>query len=651
MTSSAFVVATAPRLRPSTVTLTGHHTKQVAKCTIVKGDEQEERLWKGAEDNRPRGATLPQHESKSDLARRQADLERNQGRYIYKSPENIPGISFLESIEGLEDERPSLIWNMKFAVAILKNAINFAEFDQRPLSAAIRDFIGHLIRPKTTLNMQEDPERSFRIAKGLMDKLSKIKQGAVSSDFEERSSALAGFRELYKLFPLPPIANVFMEDDVFCRLRVAGYNPMMLFAVTSEDKIPIPVADQHLFPGDSVRAAITENRLFAIDYSVLSSIEQEKNTQKRFAVCKALFSVSPGVKNGDLNAIAIEMDGEIIFPPKEANDAFPTSWTIAKLAVNVCDLLHHQLISHLCSTHLLVEPFILATMRQLAPEHPVRMLLRPHMEGTAAINGRAITKLLKHDGPVDRLIAGDLASSLGLVSEFMGTVSFNANMPDVELERRGMMHDTLNMPYRDDALLHWNALNEWVLSYLKLFYTSQDDIEEDKELQNWAAELVDPLRGKILDFGNNGDGVVRDVQYLARAVSHVIFASSVQHAAVNYPQASIMLYPPAVAGYLQGEVPDAGDRHGIAPWSSMLVPLKGAADQITILSQLGGVYHTKLGQYSWNALPRDRRIADALKTYQKKLEDIEQSIERREKNNVIKYDFMRSSRIPQSTNI
>lgn len=650
MANQAFISATPVPVRSATSGSKGFPTKQSAMCSLAERESQEN-LSKFVRDNPPKGASLPQHASRRELTKRASELKKNQERYIYKAPDNIPGISFLKSIEGLEDEKPSIAWLIKFKIAEAKGKINFREFDQGSIPSAIRDFFGNLTRRTTTVQLGDDPDRAVRIARGMMNKLAKIKKSTVSDDFEERSSALSQFRELYKFFPLPAIADVFMQDDVFCRLRVAGYNPMTLFAVTSEDELPIKVTDEHLLPGDSIRTAITENRLFAIDYSILSNVEQDASTQKRFAVCKALFSVAPGVKNGDLNAIAIELDGDLVLPPKKGDEGFPTSWTIAKLAVNVCDTLHHQLIAHLCRTHLVVEPFILATMRQLAPEHPVRKLLRPHMEGTAAINESAAKTLVQKDGPVDRILAGDLSAGVRLVSEFMRNVSFNGSMPDKELETRGMMHDTLKMPYRDDALQHWDALNEWVLSYLSLFYTSPDAIADDKELQNWADEVVDPSRGMVVDFGNNGDGVIRDVKYLARAVSYIIFASSVQHAAVNFPQSSIMLYPPAVAGHLWGDVPDADERNGIAPWSNLLVPLQGAIDQISVFSLLGGVYHTQLGQYSRRALPRDRRVTAALEVYQKKLEDIEKAIEMREKNSVVKYEFLRSSRIPQSTNI
>ncbi|CAN0462749.1 unnamed protein product, partial [Laminaria digitata] len=46
----------------------------------------------------------------------------------------------------------------------------------------------------------------------------------------------------------------------------------------------------------------------------------------------------------------------------------------------------HEVISHLGNTHLVLEGPLVAMHRQLAKEHPIHVLLEPHMEGTAFIN-------------------------------------------------------------------------------------------------------------------------------------------------------------------------------------------------------------------------------------------------------------------------
>ncbi|MGQ2931438.1 MAG: lipoxygenase family protein, partial [Sphingopyxis sp.] len=44
-------------------------------------------------------------------------------------------------------------------------------------------------------------------------------------------------------------------------------------------------------------------------------------------------------------------------------------------------------------------------------------------------------------------------------------------------------------PYRDDALLLWNAIAQWVGDYVATYYLSDTDVSGDHELQAWAIDL------------------------------------------------------------------------------------------------------------------------------------------------------------------
>eukprot|EP00951_Prasinocladus_malaysianus_P047674 scaffold651492_cov45-Prasinocladus_malaysianus.AAC.1 len=70
---------------------------------------------------------------------------------------------------------------------------------------------------------------------------------------------------------------------------------------------------------------------------------------------------------------------------------------------------------------------------------------------------------------------------------------------DWRLEDMGLPQDLLRRgfdgnekvpeyPYRDDGMLVWGALVDFVLDYLKAYYGSDYDVMADEELQNWWAE-------------------------------------------------------------------------------------------------------------------------------------------------------------------
>ena len=114
--------------------------------------------------------------------------------------------------------------------------------------------------------------------------------------------------------------------------------------------------------------------VYIADYSVLDNINPSINTEhNNTAAPLCLFLVQ---KSGDLLPIAIQLSqdaGSAIWTPRDG----PEDWLLAKLFVRCADFLH-QFTSHMLYCHLVVEPFVVATMRQLSQAHPVYKLLKPH---------------------------------------------------------------------------------------------------------------------------------------------------------------------------------------------------------------------------------------------------------------------------------
>ena len=42
--------------------------------------------------------------------------------------------------------------------------------------------------------------------------------------------------------------------------------------------------------------------------------------------------------------------------------------------------------------------------------------------------------------------------------------------------------------FRDDSLLYWTAIEKYVRQIIELYYTNDDDIVQDNELQNFIYE-------------------------------------------------------------------------------------------------------------------------------------------------------------------
>ncbi|EMP29688.1 Arachidonate 12-lipoxygenase, 12R-type [Chelonia mydas] len=130
-------------------------------------------------------------------------------------------------------------------------------------------------------------------------------------------------------------------------------------------------------------------------------------------------------------------------------------WTLAKTWVRYAEFLVHEAVSHLLLTHLIGEPFALATLRQLPLCHPV-------------FKTAAVFHSNPPPGPVARrLKALSLVPSQGLGSGLEGTKVLMAKgmscltyaslcFPD-DIQERGV--DCIpNYYYRDDGLKIWSAI-------------------------------------------------------------------------------------------------------------------------------------------------------------------------------------------------
>jgi arachidonate 15-lipoxygenase len=201
-------------------------------------------------------------------------------------------------------------------------------------------------------------------------------------------------------------------------------------------------------------------------------------------------------------------------------------------------------------------------------------------------------------------------------------------------------------PYRDDALRLWDALHAWVSEYVGIFYPNPEDISGDYELQGWIGELVSA--GHLQDIGEGGPRIA-SAGYLARLLTQVIFTASVQHAAVNFPQRTIMAFTPAMplAACAAFPAPPGAPATQVL---DVLPPLQMGLLQQLVGTALGGVDHTTLGAYA-GELPWFQ-VNGALTRFQRRLQKIEETIQAENHlGSRTPYTTLLPSLIPQSINI
>ncbi|MBD2667418.1 lipoxygenase family protein [Richelia sinica] len=473
---------------------------------------------------------------------------------------------------------------------------------------------------------------------------------------QNNNHPLAGYDQQFKVIPKPKIANNFQEDLVFAYMQVAGSNPVMLNQIKELDlRLQIDsekyqaIANAIMGVPDSLAAAIAEGRLYLSDYDLLKILENGSypKAQKYAAAPIGLFAVPPAHSSSfNLVPIAISCQ-QSVFTPLETG-----TWMTAKNVLQMADSNYHELVSHLGRTHLVIEPFIVAT-NHLPNNHVVKNLLKPHLEGTVLINYGAHKFLIAPKGAVDSLLVGTIESDQKLAIKAAQSYLLNFNQiafPDT-LNSRGVT-DTKQLPiypYRDDGTLIWNAIYKWVFAYLSAYYTSDAVIVSDKDLQNWSAKLISPKGGRLQNFGEDSQGRIKTLDYLVKAISTIIFTASAQHAAVNFAQRGLMMYTPAFP--LARYTPTPTNPQVSEDFVNGLPSLEKAQEQINILYLLGSVYYTKLGEYSKSITGGNQQVEAALDDFQKDLQEIEKIINGLNTERMIPYRSLLPSKIPQSINI
>ena len=497
-----------------------------------------------------------------------------------------------------------------------------------------------------------------------------------------RPTSIADYAGLFQEVALPAGTSVFDDDRAFARMRVAGPNPMAIRRVAAlDDRFPVTDAmlQDRLGPGDSLARAGEEGRLYLADYAVLDGAQAGTfpHTQKFLGAPLALFAVPAGRSAArGLVPVAIQC-GQV---PGPSNPVFTPrdgwGWQIAKNVVQVADGNIHQAVSHMAHTHLVLEPVVVAALRTLASCHPVAVLLQPHFAGTLEVNDMAQAQLLAPGGGVDTVMAGSIEASRALIVKARQEFVFADAMLPRALRLRGVddVEALPDFPYRDDALLLWDATRTWVGSYLRLYYTSDQAVLGDAELQRFVAEVGAADGGGLKGFGEGGR--IATVEALVDTLTLVIFTASAQHAAVNFPQYPVMSYVPNMPLAAYQPAPSHKDGLTAQDLLAMLPPLDLAHMQLSLGYLLGSVNQTRLGIYSdlqttapagpgsrvgglvENVLDGvlhrqhfvDARVGEPLGAFQGTLSAIERTIEDR---NTLRpaYTYLLPSRVPASINM
>jgi arachidonate 15-lipoxygenase len=632
---------------------------------------------------------LPQNDPTP--SRRTEALARARELYRY-SFTHLPGFPLAAELPA--QDAPSPEWLEQVGEAMVTILVNSARID----GDVARSSRQHSDNQKARASVLRAPHQALKTV------LDAIMQRIQDPAPAVRATYIGQFARLFHEIQLPwTVAYLINDDANFAHSLLTGPNPLLLQRVTQAEALNerFPVEDllhavggegSFLNPdstpksgsaareGSALRADAEAGRLYLADFSMLEGLPcgQAAGFQKYLSAPLALFKVYTTEEGGnELRPVAIQLgprpgQNTPVFSPRDH-----WAWVVAKTHVRAASGNVHQVVAHLAHTHLVMEPVALAMFRQLAPSHPVHILLRPHFEGLLEINQQAWEHLLAPGGGVDTIMAAKIEAAVQLATQAALSWSFNDAMFPRSLALRGLGDSDL-LPaywYRADGRLLWSAIREWVSGYLRLYYQGSTDVQVDRELQAWVAEMLSPEGGRMRDIGE--EGAFKTLEYLIDAVAHIIFTSSVQHAAVNFPQYELMSYVPKLplAVYTP---PPTNKNVGHPQFLSTLPPMKIAYGQLQLGYLLSSVRCNRLGHYAlgnaiqelaadveqrnlhnllgdvkdrWAGYFRDPRVQGPLQAFQQALTRIEKTIDERNAECVYPYHYLKPSLIPQSINI
>lgn len=467
------------------------------------------------------------------------------------------------------------------------------------------------------------------------------------------------------------------RDEEFARQTLAGCNPICIRLLTEfpivskldpevygppESALTKELLEKMMNGLMTVEEALAKKRLFILDYHdvFLPYVHRVRELPETTIYgSRTVFFLTD---EGTLMPLAIELTRPQSLTKPQWKRAFthgPDSteswlWKLAKAHVLTHDTGYHQLVSHWLRTHACVEPYIIATHRQLSRMHPVYRLLHPHFRYTMEINALARESLINADGIIEEAFwPGKYSIELSSFA-YGATWQFNTEALPEDLISRGLavrrddgeLELTIkDYPYANDGILVWNSIKQWASDYVKFYYKSNGDITGDEELQAWWEEVRTKGHADKKDEPWWPACDTRDS--LVEILTTIMWVTSGHHAAVNFGQYHFAGYFPNRPTVMRKNMPveeahEADMRKFMdKPEVVLLESLPSQMQAIKVMATLDILSsHSPdeeyMGEYAEPAWLAEPMIKAAFEKFSGRLKEVEGTVDERNNNTNLK---------------
>uniref|UniRef100_A0A665V8V1 Arachidonate 12-lipoxygenase n=1 Tax=Echeneis naucrates TaxID=173247 RepID=A0A665V8V1_ECHNA len=442
------------------------------------------------------------------------------------------------------------------------------------------------------------------------------------------------------------------EDWFFGYQCLNGCNPRMIqmcrrlpenFPVTSD------MVQSSMAPGTNLDKELKAGKIYLLDYAIMDGIPANIIKGKPQYIAAPLCLLYQHPDKGLIPvAIQLAQNPDLtspIFLPRDP----PLAWLLAKMWVRHAEFQVFQLLSHLLRTHLVIEVFCVATLRQLPAVHPIYKLMAPHLRYTLEINCRGRTQLISPDGIFKKVVSTGGDGLLILAQREYKVLTYRSLQPHKDFIDRGVSH----LPeyfYKEHSLMLWEAIHSFVTGVVDLFYQSDHDVQEDLELQAWFTDISQEGFAELPSFGLPSK--ISSREELSTLLAVAIFTSTVQHAATNNGQFDWCAWIPNTPCSMRQPPPTDKDAVTMDMIMATLPDVSQSCMQMAITWHLGRPQPDAipLGQNMEEHFTESRAL-ELISEFRKELKGIQDNILSQNEGLELQYLFLLPSRIENSITI
>ncbi|KAG5261037.1 hypothetical protein AALO_G00299270 [Alosa alosa] len=276
-------------------------------------------------------------------------------------------------------------------------------------------------------------------------------------------------------------------------------------------------------------------------------------------------------------------------------------------------------------------------------------LLTPHLRYTLEINCRGRTQLISADGIFKRVVSTGGDGLLVLAQREYKVLTYRSLQPPCDFEDRGVTK-LKGYFYRDNSLMIWDAIQNYVTGMISLYYPNDHDVVEDAELQAWVKDVAEEGFVNVPQFGLSSE--LKTKKELVTLVSVVIFISTAQHAATNNGQFDWCAWVPNTPCTMRSPAPEDKDAVTMELIMDTLPDISQSCVEMAITWHLGRAQPDAIpmGQYveEYFTEPKAKKL---IKNFQEDLKIIEKKIIEQNEGVELPYLYLCPSRIENSITI